>query len=138
MEKKVLKSIYLVTFLFFLNLCFITDKIDFLPLVFGISSIILIAYGNYTIKKFFPDGDKFLFLIASLLVQFGVVMIYRLDTVSRDYKIPKFALKQMTWFTVGIAIFVIIITILPNMKILSRFKYAYVIIALSLLSSTLF
>lgn len=65
-------------------------------------------------------------------------MIYRLDTRTQNFEIPRFALKQMTWFTIGITIFMIILFITPKMIRISRYKYVYIFIALSLLISTLF
>ncbi|MCX7695025.1 MAG: FtsW/RodA/SpoVE family cell cycle protein [Caloramator sp.] len=138
LEKKVLHSIYFVTFFLFFNLCFITGKIDLIPLIFCLSSIILISYSSFIIRKFYPKGDKFLFLISALLCQIGIVMIYRLDTRTQNFEIPRFALKQMTWFTIGITIFMIILFITPKMIRISRYKYLYIFIALSLLMSTLF
>ncbi|WP_035165785.1 FtsW/RodA/SpoVE family cell cycle protein [Caloramator sp. ALD01] len=138
LEKKVLHSIYFVTFFLFFNLCFITEKIDLVPLIFCLSSIILIAYSNFIIRKFYPRGDKFLFLISVLLCQIGIVMIYRLDIKTKNFEIPRYALKQMTWFTIGITIFMIILFIAPKMIRISRYKYVYIFIALSLLMSTLF
>ncbi|MBZ4662467.1 MAG: FtsW/RodA/SpoVE family cell cycle protein [Caloramator sp.] len=138
LEKKVLHSIYFVTFFLFFNLCFITEKIDLVPLIFCLSSIILIAYSSFIIRKFYPRGDKFLFLISVLLCQIGIVMIYRLDIKTKNFEIPRYALKQMTWFTIGITIFMIILFIAPKMIRISRYKYIYIFIALSLLMSTLF
>ncbi|GFR35771.1 FtsW/RodA/SpoVE family cell cycle protein [Thermobrachium celere] len=138
LEKKVLHGIYFVTLLLFLNLSFITGKIDIIPLVFCLSSIVLIAYSNFIIRKFYPKGDKFLFLISTLLCQIGIVMIYRLDTRTKNFEIPRFALKQMTWFTIGIALFMIILFITPKMIRISRYKYIYASFSLALLMSTLF
>ncbi|WP_040683757.1 FtsW/RodA/SpoVE family cell cycle protein [Thermobrachium celere] len=138
LEKKVLHGIYFVTLLLFFNLSFITGKIDIIPLVFCLSSIVLIAYSNFIIRKFYPKGDKFLFLISTLLCQIGIVMIYRLDTRTKNFEIPRFALKQMTWFTIGIALFMIILFITPKMIRISRYKYIYASFSLALLMSTLF
>lgn len=138
LEKKVLHGIYFVTLLLFLNLSFITGKIDIIPLVFCLSSIVLIAYSNFIIRKFYPKGDKFLFLISTLLCQIGIVMIYRLDTRTKNFEISRFALKQMTWFTIGIALFMIILFITPKMIRISRYKYIYESFSLALLMSTLF
>lgn len=137
MENKVLKSILLVTFLLYLNLTFINNKIDVLPIVFGISSIILIVYGNFIVRKFYPKGDKYLFLISAILAQIGITMIYRLDLSNSNVTIPTYALKQITWYTVGITVFILIIFLLPKLTYLSKYKYIYISIALALLSSTL-
>ncbi|CDF58275.1 Cell division protein FtsW [Thermobrachium celere DSM 8682] len=65
-------------------------------------------------------------------------MIYRLDTRTKNFEIPRFALKQMTWFTIGIALFMIILFITPKMIRISRYKYIYASFSLALLMSTLF
>lgn len=132
-EKSILKWIYIVIMLMFSTLIFSSGKPDLLPLFIGASSCILVMYSHFIIKKFFPHGDKYLLIIACFIAQFGLVMIYRLSPVD-----PVNSIKQITWFTIGIAVYIFIVVFLPDLKKFSRFKYAYIIIALLLLSSTLF
>jgi cell division protein FtsW (lipid II flippase) len=132
-EKSILKCIYIVIILMFSTLIFSSGKLDLLPIFLGISSCVLVMYSHFIIKKFFPHGDKYLLIIACFIAQFGLVMIYRLSPVN-----PINSIKQITWFTVGIAIYIFIVVFLPDLRKFSKFKYFYIVIALLLLSSTLF
>ena len=132
-EKSILKWIYIVIILMFSTLLFSSGKLDLLPLFLGASSCILVMYSHFIIKKFFPHGDKYLLIIACFIAQFGLVMIYRLNPVD-----PINSVKQITWFTLGIAVYIFIVVFLPDLKKFSRFKNIYIIVALLLLSSTLF
>ncbi|WP_243120225.1 FtsW/RodA/SpoVE family cell cycle protein [Caloramator sp. E03] len=132
-EKSIIKSICLVTMLMFILLSFSLGKIDFLPIIFGISSCILIAYSNFIIKRFFPNGDKYILILSSFITQFGLVMIYRLNSQN-----PVRAIKQISYFTVGIAVYIFLVIFLPEIKKFERFKNTYIVIAILLLASTLF
>lgn len=137
-EKSILRAIYLVTVLMFsmlsLSLLGSGRQLDvvqlLLPIIVGIVSCILIAYGHFIIKKFFPAGDKYLLIISSFITQFGLVMIYRIDIAKNQ----RFAMKQITWFTFGMGVFIFLVVFLPEIKKFSRFKYAYIIAAIALLA----
>lgn len=132
-EKSVLKGIYAVILIMFTILSFsISGSIKFLdfgPILFGISSCILIAYSNFIIKHFFPDGDKYLLIISAFVAQFGLVMIYRLNTA--------LAIKQISWFTIGIAVFIFLVVFLPDIQKFNKYYNFYIIISIILLASTL-
>lgn len=132
-EKSVLRGIYAVTLIMFSILVFSSGKLNFLPIILGVSSCILIAYAHFIIKRFFPQGDKYLLIIASFIAQFGLVMIYRLDSSN-----PVKSVKQISWFTIGMAVYIFLVVFLPDIKKFERFRYAYIIIAIALLLSTLF
>ncbi|SKA98484.1 cell division protein FtsW, lipid II flippase [Caloramator quimbayensis] len=132
-EKSILKSIYLVTLLMFFQLSISFGKFDFLPIILGLSSCILIAYSYFIISRFFPAGDKYLLILSSFITQFGLVMIYRLNSQN-----PVRAIKQITFFTIGIAAYIFLVIFLPEIKKFERLRYVYIIITIVLLSSTLF
>lgn len=129
-EKSILKGIYLVIIIMCSILAFSAEYFDAGPLILGGSSCILIAYGHFIIKKFYPKGDKYLFIISTFIAQFGLVMIYRLNS--------KLAIKQISWFTLGIGVFIFLIIFLPQLGKFEKYKYVYIVIAILLLSSTLF
>jgi cell division protein FtsW (lipid II flippase) len=129
-EKSILRGIYLVIIILCSILAFSGESFDIGPIILGVSSCVLIAYGHFIIKKFFPEGDKYLFIISAFIAQFGLVMIYRLNS--------KLAIKQITWFTIGIGAFIILVIFLPEIGRFEKYKYFYIIIAILLLSSTLF
>lgn len=129
-EKSILRGIYLVIIILFSILAFSGESFDYGPLILGVSSCILISYGHFVIKKFFPEGDKYLFIIACFIAQFGLVMIYRLNST--------LAIKQISWFTLGIGIFILLVIFLPEIGKFEKYKYFYIAIAIILLASTLF
>lgn len=124
-EKSILREIYLVTMLMFISLFISMGKMDFGPIFLGVISCVLIAYGYFIIRKFFPEGDKLLLIITSLIAEFGLVMIYRIDPVR--------AIKQLSWFTLGMGVYIFCVVFLPNIKKLDRLKYLYMIFCIGLL-----
>lgn len=128
-EKSILFTIYLVIIILCSILAFSGKNIDYGPLILGLSSCVLMAYGHFIIKRFFPDGDKYLFIISAFIAQFGLVMIYRLN--------PSLAIKQIVWFTLGIGVFILLLIFLPPIGKFEKYSMVYIIIAITLLSSTL-
>lgn len=62
----------------------------------AIGLVLLIYFSNFTLGKI-SDGDSYIFLIVSMLVSIGVIMIYRIS--------PDLGLKQLMWMTIGIVLF---------------------------------
>lgn len=130
-EKSIMRSIYLVIII----LCFIlafahhSKGIDYGPLLLGASSCVLLAYAHFIMHRFFPEGDQFLFIIAAFIAQFGLVMIYRLNST--------LAIKQIIWFTTGIGFFVLLLLFLPSIGRFEKLSKLYVVLAILLLASTL-
>jgi cell division protein FtsW (lipid II flippase) len=129
-EKSILKGIYLLTIMMFLLLMISMNKLDFGPIILGVSSCVLIGYGYFIIKKFFPNGDKYLLIIVAFISQFGLVMLYRLSSVN--------AIKQLSWFTIGMGEFIFLVVFLPHIRKFGKLKYTYAIIAIILLALPLF
>ena len=129
-EKSIIRNIYIIIIILCAILSLLGDTFDYGPIILGVSSCVLLSYGHFIIKKFYPEGDKYLFIIAAFISQFGLVMIYRLNS--------SLAIKQITWFTLGIGIFIILVIFLPELEKFEKYKYWYIVIAILLLSSTLF
>jgi cell division protein FtsW (lipid II flippase) len=129
-EKSIIRSIYIIIIILCAILSLLGDTFDYGPIILGVSSCVLLSYGHFIIKKFYPEGDKYLFIIAAFISQFGLVMIYRLNS--------GLAIKQITWFTLGIGVFIILVIFLPELEKFEKYKYWYIVIAILLLSSTLF
>lgn len=129
-EKSILKGIYLLTIMMFLLLMMSMKKLDFGPVILGLSSCLLIGYGYYIIKRFFPKGDKYLLIIVAFISQFGLVMIYRLSPVN--------AIKQLSWFTLGMGVYIFLVVFLPHIRRFGGLKYTYAVIAVILLALPLF
>lgn len=122
LEKRLLRYIYLLIVVGFVNLFLIKQPFDIGALIIGVVLIILFTYTHFIIRKFFPSGDKFLFILACALVSIGMIMLYRLDKA--------LAIKQIIWVIAGITAFIIIIVLMPK---ISKFKkYNYYFLALSI------
>lgn len=146
-EKAILRGIVAVTFLMFITLTIsfsgMYKEFDFWPIIFGILSCTLFLFGYFVIEKFFPTGDKLLLIVAAFITQFGLVMIYRLDRPETAEQISwanfinmldtSKAVRQILWFVIGMAVYILLVIFLPEIKKFSKYKNAYIIIAIVLL-----
>lgn len=147
-ERRILRYTYLLALIGFINLGFykgeiLNQKFDYGALVICFVISILIGYSYFIIRKFFPDGDKYLFVFAAILTVIGIIMLYRIDATSlmlhnadvannvkRPYYISNYAIKQVIWFAVGVAGFICIVVLLPDLKTYRKYKYVYMILTL--------
>ncbi|MCX7749557.1 MAG: FtsW/RodA/SpoVE family cell cycle protein [Clostridia bacterium] len=94
--KRPIIMVVLVNMIGFFLLYLFKKPTDPFILLAGLSVIVLnaLAYFIIRIKKL---GDPYLFLIVSMLVSFGVIMLCRMDM--------DLGLKQLLWFVLGITLF---------------------------------
>lgn len=95
----------------------------------GVISL-MIGYSHFIIRKYFFDGDKYIFILSSLLSIIGIVMLY---TINIEYSI-----KQVIWFAIGVTEFILIVVLFPNLKDFSKYKYYYCAITLIFMSMATF
>lgn len=119
-EKKLLRLTYLLTLVCFFNLAVIQSTFDKGAMAMAGILCVLLAYSHFIIRKFFPDGDKYILIFANILSVIGIVMLYRLDKLA--------SIKQVMWFTIGICLFIFIVVALPDLKRFSKYKYFYLVI----------
>lgn len=83
-----------------LLLLFIYDKdnLDKLTIIYGITLIFIVYISNFILLRI-STGDSYIFLIVTMLISIGVIMIYRID--------PLLGIKQVLWIGMGIIIFFI-------------------------------
>lgn len=124
-EKSVMASIVLVTMLMFFILSISKGEFDYKALVVGAISSVVMIITYIIVKKFYPKGDKFLLIVPAFLMQFGLVMLYRLDTA--------FAYRQIMWVVLGMAAYVCIVLFMPDIKIFEKYDKWFIIIAIVLL-----
>lgn len=128
-EKRLLRYTYIFCLVCFMNLSllgFPKTGLDKTAMTIGLIVCGLIAYGHFVVRKFFPDGDKYIQIFASILTVVGLVLLYRID---RSY-----ALRQVIWFTVGIVGFILIVVILPDLRRFSKYKYFYLVCTIILMA----
>jgi cell division protein FtsW (lipid II flippase) len=94
-------------------------------LTYGAVFLAACVLGHIFIRVRLPDADPYLFPLAALIAGFGLVMLYRIDT--------SFAIKQATWFGVGLALFCLVIVFLRDYRTLERYRYTIASISLGLL-----
>lgn len=72
-----------------------TYKYDVLAVGFGVILLLCTAYFIILKKRL---GDEYLFLIVSMLISLGIMMIYRLDS--------SLGIRQTIWMIIGIGMFI--------------------------------
>lgn len=126
-ERKLLRYTYLLCIILFLNISFIGKQgFDKGAIIMGIIVCLLFAYSHFIITKFFPDGDKYILLFSNVLAVIGIGMLYRIDA--------SIALKQLIWYTVGIAVFILVVVLFPSLTKFGKYRLFYMICTLILMS----
>lgn len=111
-------SIYLFIFFGFLNLAFLEKPIDPLAGVFFAVLVVIIALTNWVLKKYYPMGDRLIFLLAILLCSIGLIMLFRLNKGT--------ATKQLIWLVLGIILFLFVVLYLKKGIVkFSNFRYIF-------------
>jgi cell division protein FtsW (lipid II flippase) len=139
-EKKLLMFTYILCIVFFLNLDLIKPKFDMTPMVIALVICFLIGFSYFIIRKFFPNGDKYIFIFACILSVIGIAMLYRIDIlngtlhaldVSNGIKKPHIAtnnaVKQIIWFLAGVTGYILLVVLLPDLKRFAKLKYVYAV-----------
>lgn len=125
-EKRILRLINGIIIIAFMIIGLYNN--DTTAYIVGIFLVALITYGHFIIKKFFPDGDKYILVLSSFLTGVGMIMLYRIK--------PYYAMRQLTWFTIGTAVFILIVVLFPDIEGVARFDKIYMGAALGLLLMT--
>lgn len=82
----------------------------------------------YIILYYFDFGDIYLFLTVSMLVSIGLVMQYRMDIVTAN--------KQLLWFMIGIACYLLTMILFGKLHFWNRLKILYMALVFVLLILT--
>ncbi|MEU1537651.1 FtsW/RodA/SpoVE family cell cycle protein [Actinacidiphila glaucinigra] len=96
----------------------------------GLGAIALVAH--LVVRKFAPYADPLMLPIATLLNGLGLVFIWRLDqepTLPGGASAP----TQLMWSTLGVALFLGVLVFLKDHRILQRYTYISMVVALVLL-----
>ncbi len=133
-ELKLVFMTYLLCFAIFGNLFVLKQPFDKGALIMAFIICLLFTYAYIIIRRFFPDGDKFIIIFAAMLSIVGIAMLHRLDPVLET----SLAIKQIIWFTVGMAGFIAIIVLLPDLRTFAKYKYVYMIATIILMAMATF
>jgi len=93
------------------------DFEDTYTLATGIMLILIIYMSNFLLLKI-TSGDNYIFLIATMLISIGLIMIYRID--------KGLGTRQLIWLALGILSFFLTYFILKNIRIWEKLTYLYI------------
>ncbi len=121
-EVQLLILTYILCMALFTNLAILKDPMDMGAIYMGLIVCVLLTVAQILIRKFYPQGDKFLIIFACILSVIGIAVLYRLDT--------SVAVKQLIWFTIGIIIFIAVVVGIPDLREFAKYKKVYLIITI--------
>ncbi|MEV8453054.1 FtsW/RodA/SpoVE family cell cycle protein [Streptomyces sp. NPDC052095] len=99
----------------------------------GLGLLALLAHLAVRLRA--PYADPLLLPIAVLLNGLGLVLIYRLDLETpKDQAAP----TQLIWSTLGVALFIVVVVVLRDHRVLQRYAYLSVAVALVLMIVPIF
>ncbi|MET8741820.1 FtsW/RodA/SpoVE family cell cycle protein [Streptomyces sp. NPDC004728] len=113
---------------------------------YGGGLILLGGVAHLVVRKFAPYADPLLLPLATLLNGLGLVLIWRLDQSQRliqraEYLYGEYspdAPKQLLYSAIGVAFFVAVLVMLKDHRILQRYTYISMAVALVLLILPMF
>lgn len=91
--------------------------IDKFTLITGIGLVVVIYISNYILGKV-SSGDNYIFLIVTMLISIGIIMIYRIDAT--------LGIKQLIWLSLGIVIFFMTYFIMKYIRGWKDWTYLYI------------
>lgn len=125
-EWKLLSFTYLLCLVCFFNLAILKQPFDKSAVIIAAVTCVLIGYSHFIIRRFFPDGDKYIFIFSAILSVIGIVILYRLNTAD--------SIKQVIWFAVGVTGYILIVVLFPDLNNFFKYKYYYMVLTLVFMS----
>ncbi|MGW7416979.1 FtsW/RodA/SpoVE family cell cycle protein [Streptomyces sp. NPDC054863] len=108
---------------------------------YGVGLSLLAGITHLMMRKFAPYADPLMLPIATLLNGLGLVIIWRLDQeplITTAALGGPMAAKQLMWSTVGVALFLGVLLLLKDHRVLQRYTYISMVVALVLLILPMF
>lgn len=102
----------------------------------GMGGLALVAH--LVVRKFAPYADPLMLPIATLINGLGLVMIWRLDKARELTSNYPAAANQLMWSGLGVALFLGVLILLKDHRILQRYTYISMVVALVLLAAPAF
>jgi len=109
-------------------LFFTAEGVDVHSLYYSVAllGVVLISY---CLIVFFSLGDDYLFLIVSMLLTIGIIMLFRIN--------PEVAVRQIIWFYVGMAGSYVVYFLFRFIKIWDKAAVLYIAVSIMLFLITL-
>jgi cell division protein FtsW (lipid II flippase) len=107
---------------------------------YGVGLAVLFGAAHVTLRRFAPHADPLLLPTVTTLNGLGLAMIHRLDLAYADkahqlgHPVPSAAAPaQLTWTAVGVGLFVVVLLLVRDHRVLQRFTYTAMLVGLVLL-----
>ncbi|HEX4699472.1 MAG TPA: FtsW/RodA/SpoVE family cell cycle protein, partial [Actinomycetes bacterium] len=107
---------------------------------YGVGLAVLFGAAHVTLRRFAPDADPLFLPTVTTLNGLGLAMIHRLDLAYADkaqqlgHPVPSAAAPaQLTWTAVGVGLFIAVLLLVRDHRVLQRFTYTAMLIGLGLL-----
>ncbi|WP_448626221.1 FtsW/RodA/SpoVE family cell cycle protein [Geodermatophilus sp. URMC 64] len=102
---------------------------------FGAWITALWVVAHLVVRKWAPYADPLLLPAVALLVGLGLSVIHRLDLAdAQDGGGSESAPTQLLWATIGVALFVAVLVVIRDHRVLSRYAYTLMLVGLVLLA----
>ena len=113
----------------------IDGKIPAGLLGYGLGLGLLAGVAHLVVRQFAPYADPLLLPLATLLNGLGLVLIWRLDQSSSSSgpRLLGRPPRQLMWSALGVALFIAVLIFLKDHRILQRYTYISMVVALVLL-----
>jgi cell division protein FtsW (lipid II flippase) len=102
--------------------------------------VLLTGTAHLIVRRWAPYADPVILPIVVTLNGLGLAMIHRLDLAEAEAArqagdaVPQAAAPvQLTWMVVGVALFVLVLVLVPDYRILSRYAYTAGVLGIALL-----
>ncbi|MFJ9410390.1 FtsW/RodA/SpoVE family cell cycle protein [Streptomyces sp. NPDC101393] len=108
---------------------------------FAVSMFFVALVPHLVVRRFAPRADPLILPLATLLTGIGLVLLHRLDmtyAVTPRLSIAEAASGQLVWTVIGVAACIVILMVLRDHRILQRYIYLTMVVALVLLMAPAF
>ncbi len=108
---------------------------------FALSVFFIALVPHLVVRRFAPRADPLILPLATLLTGIGLVLLHRLDityAAKPRLKIAQAATGQLVWTVIGVAVCIVILMVLRNHRLLQRYIYLTMAVALVLLMAPAF
>lgn len=118
-EIRIIALICLLCIGIFVNIALIANPVSTKALTMGGILIVAIIVPYIILRKFKPNGDKYILMFVDVFITVSVGILYVIS--------PSLAVKQLTWFCVGLVMYLIIVLALPDFKKFAKYRRVYLI-----------
>jgi cell division protein FtsW (lipid II flippase) len=102
-----------------------SNALSNLSLTYGAIFLGLCLAGHIFVRITLPYADPYMFPLIAVLACFGLVMVYRIDSIS--------ARQQAQWFVLGLILFAATVLLFRDYRKLEHYRYLIVAVSLVLL-----